>query len=125
MSDQQLEITFEAGLVEQFPNYRDVIRASVYGCGRPFKQVAADLDLSESMLSRMLSHSTEPESKRHFPIEKLPDLIKATGDKRPIYWLIEKFIEDDEHRQRRAIHTIESLLPQIEQALKYARRDRD
>lgn len=121
MGDQQMEITFESGLTDQFPKYRDVIRAAVYGCGRPFKQVAADLDLSESMLSRMLSHTTDTESKRNFPIEKLPDLIQATGDHRPIHWLIERFIEDDAHRQKRALATLESLLPELHQALKNAK----
>ncbi|MFB6311532.1 MAG: hypothetical protein ABEH64_10185 [Salinirussus sp.] len=118
---QQLEISFQPGLTDQFPRYRDVIRAAVYGCGRPFKVVAADLDLSESMLSRMMSDNEDGERKRNFPVERLPELVQATGDKRPVYWLIEAFLEDEETRQKRALSTIESLLPELQQALKHAK----
>lgn len=123
MSDQQqLEISFEPGLTDQFPRFRDVVRASVYGCGRPFKVVAADLDLSESMLSRMLSDNDDGERKRNFPVERLPELVTATGDIRPIYWLIESFLEDEETRQKRALSTIETLLPELQKALTHAQR---
>ena len=39
---RQVEINFESGLPSQFPYFRDVVKAAVYGCGRPFKAVAAD-----------------------------------------------------------------------------------
>jgi hypothetical protein len=84
---RQVEINFEAGLTEQFPAFRDVVKAAVYGCGRPFKAVAADLDMTSSELSRKLGDN--PNDPVHFPLHLLPELIRATGDKRPVYWLVE------------------------------------
>jgi len=51
---RQVEINFESGLTDQFPQFRDAVKAAVYGCGRPFKAVAADLDMTSSELSRKL-----------------------------------------------------------------------
>ena len=79
---RQLSLTLEAGLLQQFPEFRDVVRASVYSCGRPFKQIAADLDMSLSELSRKLSEN--PADPVHFPLTRLPELVRATGDARPV-----------------------------------------
>lgn len=115
---RQFEINFEAGLVEQFPEFRDVIKASVYSCGRAFKAVAADLDMSVSELSRKLAEN--PNDPVHFPLHRLPDLVRATGDKRPIYWLIEHFLEDPAHRRQHALSKIEALLPELQALVKSA-----
>lgn len=113
---QQYEIDFTPGITEQFPEFRDVVRASVYDCGRAFKAIAADLDMSVSELSRKLADN--PNDPVHFPQQRLPELIAATGDKRPIYWLIEKFLDDGEKRKQRALATVETLLPQLAAAVK-------
>lgn len=115
---QQIALNFESGLTEQFPEFRDVVRASVYSCGRAFKSVAADLDMSVSELSRKLSDN--PNDPVNFPLNRLPELIEATGDKRPVYWLVEKFLEDADVKRKRNLDTLGMLLPQIEAALKGA-----
>ena len=56
----QLEIKLEGSMLEQFPEFMDVVRESVYGCGRAFKLVAADLDMSVSELSRVLRYVSTP-----------------------------------------------------------------
>lgn len=116
---RQVELNFEAGLTDQFPEFRDVIKASVYSCGRAFKSVAADLDMSVSELSRKLSDN--PNDPVNFPLHRLPELIEATNDKRPIYWLIEKFIEDPDKKRARAIETLSDMLPQIAALVKEAK----
>lgn len=98
---RQLNIDFTPGLLEQFPEFRDVVRASVYSCGRAFKAIAADLDMSVSELSRKLADN--PADPVHFPLCRLPDLVRATGDLRPVYWLIEAFLEDPEAKKQRLI----------------------
>lgn len=113
---RQVEINFEAGLTEQFPEFRDVVRASVYSCGRAFKSVAADLDMTSSELSRKLSDN--PNDPVHFPLRMLPDLLRATGDKRPIYWLVEAFLEDDDSKQRRITTELADMLPKLQSLLK-------
>lgn len=115
---RQVEINFEAGLTVQFPQFRDVVKAAVYGCGRPFKAVAADLDMTSSELSRKLGDN--PNDPVHFPLHMLPELIQATGDKRPVYWLVESFLEDEDVRRARAVAQIGDMLPQLQALLKMA-----
>jgi len=116
----QFELAFDAGLQDQFPDFMDVVRAAVYGCGRPFKALAADLDLSPSKLSRMLSEN--PDDPINLPLRLLPKIVEATGDKRPLYWLVEAFVEDPEQKRRRAMEELESLLPRLEALLGHAGR---
>lgn len=114
----QLEIDYTPGLLDQFPDFKACIRASVYGCGKAFKAVAADIDMSPSELSRKLSDN--PNDTVHFPADRLPDLMAATGDLRPVYWLIERFLEDKETKRTRAISDLAKMLPQIHVLLKTA-----
>ena len=115
---RQVEINFTAGLTEQFPCFRDVVKASVYGCGRQLKAVAADLDMTSSELSRKLGDN--PNDPANFPLHLLPDLIQATSDKRPIYWLVETFLEDAATKRTRAVSQLADLLPQLQALLKTA-----
>lgn len=115
---RQVEINFESGLPSQFPYFRDVVKAAVYGCGRPFKAVAADMDMTSSELSRKLGDN--PNDPVHFPLHLLPELIRATGDKRPVYWLVETFLEDEDTRRARAVAQIGDMLPQLQALLKMA-----
>jgi hypothetical protein len=115
---RQVEINFEAGLTGQFPEFRDVVKASVYSCGRAFKAVAADIDMTSSELSRKLNDN--PSDPVNFPLHLLPALIRATNDKRPIYWLIETFIEDDDVKRSRAVTQLSDMLPQLRALLKSA-----
>lgn len=114
----QLEIDFTPGLTERFPEFADCLKASVYGCGKAFKVVAAELDMSASELSRKLANN--PADNVNFPAKLLPDLVEATGDLTPIYWLIEKFLEDAEARQRRAMSELCQLVDVLHVKLKQA-----
>lgn len=112
----QVELRLEPGLLDEYPDFRDVVKASVYSCGRAFKAIAADLDMSVSELSRKLNDN--PNDPVHFPLHRLPDLIQATSDMRPIYWLVERFIEDEASKRKRAVNELSKLLPHIQAALK-------
>lgn len=114
----QLEIDFTPGLTEQFPRFLDCVKASVYGCGKPFKVVAAEVEMSPSELSRKLAEN--PNDNVNFPLKLLPDLITATGDVTPIHWLIEKFLEDADARQRRAMSELCQLVDVLHVKLKQA-----
>lgn len=105
----QYEINFEAGLTDQYPDFADAVRSSVYACGKQLKAVAADLDLSPSMLSRMLNTS---DPSVNFPAHRLPELIAATGSLVPVHWLIEQFCRDDDVRRRQAARRLLTLLPE-------------
>ena len=66
----QVEIEFQPGLLEQYPDFRDVVRASVYSCGRASTAVAVGRDMSVSELSRKLADN--PNDPVHFPLHRLP-----------------------------------------------------
>lgn len=112
----QLEIDYLPGLQDQFPEFIDCVRASVYGCGRAFKGIAADLDMSTSELSRKLAEN--PNDPINFPLKLLPALLEATGDARPVMWLVSRFMEDRDIKRKRAAEQLIELMPQIQQALK-------
>ena len=113
---QQFELNFEGGLTDRFPNFLDCVRASVYGCGRPFKAIAADMDMSPSLLSQKLSDQGDTK----FALQRLPELIEATHDYSPIFWLVERFCDSPDAKKRKSIERLAVLLPQIEAALREA-----
>ena len=118
---RQLSLTLEHSLLQQFPDFRDVVRASVYACGRPFKLIAADLDMSLSELSRKLSENVSDPV--HFPLTRLPDLVRATGDTRPVMWMVEAFLDDPSTRRDHALDRLNQLLPEIAALVKEAQPD--
>lgn len=107
----QLTIDFQPGLLEQFPDWMDCVKAAAYGCGKPFKAVAADLDMSVSELSRKLANN--PADQVNFPVKDLPALVAATGDVRPVLWLIAKFLNDPDAERKRAMRELNALLPLV------------
>jgi hypothetical protein len=114
----QLDIEFERGLVEQFPTLMDVVRNDVEHCGKLKKVIAADMDMSPSEFSRILSDN--PSDPRNFTLNMLPDFVRATGRKTTIYWLIESFLQDPEKRRNRALETLSEMLPTIAALVKEA-----
>ena len=54
---------------------------------------------------------------RHLPADLVPKIIEATGDYRPIHWLVAKFLPDERWRQRAAVTQLESIMPQLTAAL--------
>lgn len=111
----QFSLDFTPGLLEQFPVWADVVRESVYGCGKPFKAVASDLDMTVSDLSRKLANNANDPA--HFPLDRLPDLLRATGDTRPVRWLVLRFLQDPEAHRKQALATIAHLAPMLERAM--------
>lgn len=109
----QLHLDFEAGHLARFPHFGDAVRASVYGCGRPFKAIAAELDMSSSELSRRLADGGDV----RLPFDRLAELIVATGDLTPIYWLCERFAvgEGRQAAAERVLEELARLLPAVRQ----------
>lgn len=104
-------LDFQPGLTAQFPHLEDVLTAVVYGCRQGLNGVAGSLDQSPSELSRRLNR--ESDDHRPARVSDLGGIIQATGDRRPIYWLIEKFMESPEARMARAADQLSELLPMV------------
>ena len=116
----QREFDFQPGLTRQFPNYMDLLAAVVYGSRIGLSGVAAELDVSPSQLSRMLNRN--PDDLRHLPADAIPKIVRATGDYRPVYWLMESFLEDPDAKRKRAIDELQLLVPQIQSLIESAQR---
>ena len=69
------------------------------------------------MLSRMLNpHETSV----NFPAQRLPELLAATGDLRPVYWLVETFCRDEAAKRDQAIRALGRMLPDLTKLLEKA-----
>lgn len=117
-SATQLTIDFTPGLTERHDSLLHCIRHGAYSHRNPLKTIAADMDMSQSELSRKLGGN--PEDPRKFSVGDLERYIEATGDTTPIYWLIEKYLQDEEVKQKQAIAAISKVLPDLMALLKTA-----
>lgn len=108
---QQLTLSFEPGLTERHKTLLACVRETIYRSPKALKAVAADMDLSESAMSRKLSEN--PDDRRTFSLDDLEGAINATGDLTPIYWLIEKYLQDPAHKKARAADALTRLLPDL------------
>lgn len=107
----QLTLSFEPGLIERHPRAMDVVRAVAYGHRNPLKTIAADMDMSQSTLSRKLAQ--DPDDPRRFSLDDLEAFVVATGDTTVIEYLAAKYLQSDESRRAGAIQAAEALLRQL------------
>lgn len=114
----QTSFDFTPGLTVQFGTLREVCAAAVYGSRGNLKAVAADLDVSPSLLSRMLTR--EQSDPRKLDIDDLVAIISSTGDTRPVQWLIEKFLHDPNQQRAMAVAQLAQILPAIAELVRQA-----
>lgn len=114
----RITIEFQPGLSERHPKALDCVRECAYTHKSPLKTLAADMDLSQSDLSRKLAHN--PDDPKRFTLDDLERFLDATGDMRPIYYLIEKYLTDQEERQRRSLAELIQLAPQLAALIRQA-----
>lgn len=112
----QLKLDFEPGVTERHKTLLSCVRECVYKASAPMKAIAADMDLSESDLSRKVSGN--PEDTRRLSVDELVRLIEITGDTSPINWLIERFHLDDDQKAKRAATEFMKNLPAMISQLK-------
>jgi len=116
VSSSQMTLNFEPGLTERHSTCLEVVKQGAYSHRNPLKTLAADMDMSTSDLSRKLSDN--PNDPRKFTLNDLESYLKASGDMTPLYYLIEKYLTDDEIKQKRALGELTKQLPQLMAALK-------
>lgn len=110
-SATQLTIDFTPGLTERHACLLDCVRQGAYSHRSPLKTIAADMDMSQSELSRKLSGN--PDDPRNLSVSDLQKYIEATSDTTPIYWLIEKYLQDDAVKQKQAMAALTKALPDL------------
>lgn len=104
----QLTLNFDAGLAESFSSCRECVQSLVHQQGKPVKAIAADMDYAPSTLSRKLAQS--PNDTQKFTLDDLEQFIQVTGDKRPIYFLIERYLTD----QRSELERLKAEVARLE-----------
>jgi len=112
----QLALDFEPGLTERYPSLLDACRATAYASGKAMKAIAADMDLSQSDLSRKLAGN--PDDPRRFSVDEMVALIESTGDPLPIHWLAAKFLEPLDSKHARAVAELAKVMPQLQALMK-------
>jgi hypothetical protein len=111
MTMAQIALDFTPGLTAQYRSLREVAAAAVYASRKGVSGVAARLDMSPTDLTKRLNaDSAEP---RPLRVEDLEGIIESTGDMRPIYWLIERFLRDPESAKQQAVSQLATLLPAL------------
>jgi len=110
----QLTLNFAPGLTETHRNLRDCVATSIYKRGLSI--CAIDLNESPGNLSNQLSD----ESPRKFGIDDLETYLQKSKDYTPIYYLVEKFLNDKsverEAAGNEALQAIASLMPLLKKA---------
>lgn len=108
----QLTLNFEPSLPETFGSLREYVAFRVQELKLNAKTLAADMDLSPTVLSRKLKPGDGDTSR--FTLEDLEAYIKATNDTAPLEYLAAKFMDTPAARQARALSRAETLLSQLE-----------
>lgn len=107
----QLSLNFEPGLSERHSTLKGCVRERVYAHLKPLKAIAADMDLSETELTRKLADN--PNDTRNLNCDDLEAYIAKTGDVTPIYYLIEKYAVSNETKKAFAAAELAKALPGI------------
>lgn len=109
MGGAQSSLAFEGGLTVSFPTLESMLVSCVYASRGGLAGVAREMNMPASELERRLNQdSADP---RPLRIKDLVDIIRITGDLRPLYWLQEHFTETPEVRQQRAQEALVRLAP--------------
>lgn len=112
--DAQLTLSFEQGISERHRTLRECVATGVYQRG--LGNVAIDLNKAPGNLSVELSE----DHTRHFSVDSLESYIDKTGDTAPIYYLIDKFLNDKTHKQNAALAQLGPMLQQLAPLMKQA-----
>lgn len=122
----QLTINFEPGLRERYPTIYHVLRAMVERSGRQMKAIAADMDMSQTELSRRLNADLNENDTRVFDIGFLDagekGFMKATRSTLVIEWLAEGHLDqvNPDRQRQRVVSELAQLLPKVAELLAMA-----
>jgi myo-inositol catabolism protein IolC len=113
-----MTFNFEPALPERFPTLRHYLAHRVVIHSKTAKVIAADMDMSPSLLTRKLTAGQNPDDKdtQRLNTEDLEDYFKATGPEEVsavIEYLASKYLDSDEQRRARVISRLEGVLPEL------------
>jgi hypothetical protein len=106
---RQLSLVFEPGLAARYQSLRDVVAHGVYERG--LSAVAGKVDMAPSKLSEKLAGGND--RPRDLGIEEFERYLEKTRDLRPIYYLVERCLEDPGVQQAEAMAQLSELVKQL------------
>lgn len=110
-ASSQLTLDFEPGLAERHETLLACVRQCAYTHRNPLKTLAADMDQSQSELSRKLAGNMD--DPRRFSVDDLEKFLVASGDVTPVLYLVEKYLANEETKQRAAHQQLAKMLPDV------------
>lgn len=116
----QLTLEFQASIVERHSTCLACVRQAAHTHRNPLKTIAADMDLSESELSRKLAQN-EGDTRR-FTLDDLERFVQATGDTTPIMYLVAKYLADKQALKNAALQELVTKLPDLMALIQQATR---
>lgn len=111
---QQLSLDFEPGLTTRHRALEDCVAHTVHNHREGVDGIAKSLDMGGSELSRRLNAHLDAmageANNRPLRVRDLIGIMRATHDYRPVYWLIEEFLQDEQARRDLALSQIPQAL---------------
>ena len=112
----QLTLDFEPSIPERWPSLREYVRHRIEANPKPAKTIAAEMDISPSLLSRKLSPGDGDTQRLN--TEDLERYMAVTGDTAPIEYLAAKFMQGNDARKAHALARVEEMIPELERTLR-------
>ena len=111
-----MTFSFEASLPDRFPTLRAYVAHRTPLLNKSAKVIAADMDISPSLLSRKLNPS-EGDTQR-FNLDDLESYLAATGDAAAVIeYLAAKYMDTEAARKARALSRVERLAEELSSAM--------
>lgn len=118
-SSHQVELDFEPGLSRKFKSLRRCVAETVYRHGLDRCAIAADE--SPGNFSKALGDREKGDnSSRRFDLDALEATLDETRDYTAIYYLIDKYLRDEDTKRKQAIQALGAVIPEIQRLLKQA-----
>ena len=118
-SAHQMSLQLEPGLAKKYRSLRRAAADVVYRNGLDRCAIAADEgpgNFSKSLADRQKGDTTA----RRFDLDALEAVLDETHDYTPIYYLIDKYLRDEQSRRDEAISRLGTMLPELTSLLKLA-----
>ena len=115
----QMSLQLEPGLAKKYRSLRRAAADVVYRNGLDRCAIAADEgpgNFSKSLADRQKGDTTA----RRFDLDALEAVLDETHDYTPIYYLIDKYLRDEQSRRDEAISRLGTMLPELTSLLKLA-----
>lgn len=104
---RQMNLCFEPGLTQRHRCLREVVSVGVHQRG--LTAMAGKMDLSPSKISEKLSGGV-PGRPRDVGLMEFERYLDASGDRLPIFYLIEKYLSDPQMLQAEALSRVTTLI---------------